>query len=265
MPINLSKLSLHPRLAGLLDFLISLVFLYLLRFVAEWWWLSFWIAVRIVLWGLMLYLVYYAAQLKRLSHFISLGLFGLGSTLLLAFIDHNWPWYVMAVVFAIIPAVSFWLLPRADQNLSFNSKPERRIQLMMTTAGLAGLWAGSSASIAFHIFIGVPWWQWLGGAIIATLVSCFWWREYALAVRFPFVTAATAIFLLVLEFSWILSWWPVGYITSGLLQAWWWYVLWLLLRFYLSPEGIFSRRQSAFFILNALTLIISLIFIIRWR
>ncbi len=262
---TVSKISLHPRLAGVIDGLISVVFLWAIRFIHEWWMVAAWALARYVLWAILLRFVYYAPQLKKRVHFFSLFLFALGSTLLIIFADWRWSYIFSAVIWALLPALSFWLLPRSGQNLSFISKPARRVELMLTSIGLAGLWAGSAASIVFHIFSGPPWWQWVVGAGIATIAAIVWWQEYNLTLNTRLIPAAICLFLLVLEYSWVLSWWSIGYLTSGLLQIWWWYILWQLLRFYLSAEGIFFRRQGIFLAINGLFFLFSLLFIIRWK
>jgi len=74
-----------------------------------------------------------------------------------------------------------------------------------------------------------------------------------------------AFLAIIFELVWLVARLPLGNLVSGFLLVWLWYLLWILLRFNLSAQGIVWRKQAKFLILNLFIFIIFLIFVARWR
>jgi hypothetical protein len=67
------------------------------------------------------------------------------------------------------------------------------------------------------------------------------------------------------EMAYVVLLWPLGYFTSGLLLTWMWYIVWLMLRFFISEEGINWNRQRWFLLTNAILVGIFLSLLARWK
>lgn len=259
-------ISFHPKLAAALDVLLGAVMLWWLRQANVWWILLLWFVFRELLWFGLSRLVFYAPGLSRLRHLLTLTLFNLGVLALLLFVEWNWAWRVTGILFVLLPAVSFYLLPAQATELSFMSKPHRRWRFIMSVAGLFGLWTGVGAVNTFQIFYGIGIWFWLVLlSVISAAIAWWWWQEYGVARERRLLVWAVVWCLGAIELSWALILWPVGFLVYGFLLTWFWYLPWLLVRFHLSPEGINWKKQRPFFFINLILLIAFLILVARWR
>ncbi|MCX6782354.1 MAG: hypothetical protein NTW66_04555 [Candidatus Magasanikbacteria bacterium] len=260
------KFSVHPKLAAVIDFILNAATLVWLPQIGNWQWLSAWFLARAVIWGLFIRLVYYPPELKRWRHFFSLIFFNFGVIVsLVIFIEWNVAWYLLTGIFVLFSAVSFWLLPSGESNLSFYLKPYRRWLFLMDVFGLTGFWCGIFALMSFQL---VPQKMFalmaLLGATVSSAVSIWWWRAYGLEFSRRFWLSALSCFILVFELGWIVWRWPVGFLVGGTIVIWFWYNLWLILRFNLSKEGIDWKKQRMFFIIDLILLVIFL-FLVKWK
>ena len=246
------KISLHPKFAAVVDALISSLFLWWFSAVETPRMLIIWFVVRLILWILEVNVIYFPPGLKRISHLASAVLFQAGLIALLIFVDWKVAWYVGASMLVCGPAVSLWLLPAEEKVLSFDIKPYRR-------------WGALSAVAIFQILAPFPWWLSIVGAALATAIAGWWWREYDIALTKRWAIMLVIFFVALLELAIPIFWWPLGYLVTGIVLAWWWYVMWLIARFYLSPEGIDLMKQRLFLIGNAILMAIYLVAIVRWR
>lgn len=259
------SISLHPKLAGSVDAFLNILILFTLQTITEWWILGVWFFFRILLWILLIRLVYYPREIRRVGHFFSLLFFFLGLSLLLIFVEWNLSWYALGAVFVFFPWMSFWILPAEDKQLSFASKPYRRWRLIMNTFSVAGIWGGASAVISLDIF-GLGSWIWiLAGAVLSTALSVWWWLEYETEKSSRFWIWTVVWFLLFVELGSALFLLPLGYLVNGLIMSWVWYLLWLLARFHLSSEGVNWKKQAPFYVSNFLLLILFLILVVKWK
>ena len=264
--MSIKSLSIHPKLAAVIDLLFGVAFLVFLDNVFAAWFLGVMVSVRFLVWMVIVRLSYYPASLKRFWHLMSLLVFHLGATLLLLFIEWGFSWTLVAAVYVAFPFVSFWLLPSKSQNfLSFVQKPYRRWRFWITTFGLYGIWTATFASISLQILNISYWWLLIGGAIFTAVVSMWWWKEYGIEMKNKFWWWVIAIGIFLVEISWVLYLWPLGYFVSALLVVWLWYDIWLMGRFYLLPAGINWKKQISFFISNGLLLLVFLILIVKWK
>ncbi len=263
----LKKISLHPKFAASIDLLVSAVFLFSLKeFAHSWWSIGLWLGLRVLLWALLIWIVYYAEEMSRPKHLFSLVALSLGSLAFLLFIEWNIAWYVYAGLFSLLSAFSFWLLPASHVDLAAFLKPHLRWRFLMSVVGLAGIFQGAQAVISFQIIQSVSSLVWLSlAALFAALFAGWWWWEYGAKINHRFWVWFGAWFVVTLEFFWVLNLLSLGYLVSSLILIWCWYVVWLLVRFNLSSEGIHWQRQLWFLGINALLFIFFLIFIARWQ
>jgi len=266
MTFNGKNLSFHPRLAAGLDLVLGLVFLWWLGQIGEWWMLMLWAALRLGLWVLLVRLAYFSGKINRWSHFLSLAVFGLGALLLLMFIEWVGAWYAVAFCFVVFPALSFWFLPAKEVEFSFEFKPYRRWRFLLSIFGLMGIGSGLLATAAFQLFYNINnavWWVAL--ALASTALALWWWHEYGVAWNRMMAIWLGAFFVLMFELVGILMLRPIGFLASGLILIWWWYILWLLIRFHLSPGGIIWKKQQWFLAVNAVAMILFLLLGVRWK
>lgn len=264
--MSIKSLSIHPKLAGVFDLLFGVLFLLFLRNVFAPWFLGALILVRLVAWVVIIRLSFYPESLKRFWHLLALLVFHLGTTILLLFLEWSFSWGLVALIYLIFPFVSFWLLPSRSQNfLSFEQKPYRRWRFWIASFGLYGFWTGIFASISLQILNLNYWWLLIFGSTFTAIVSMWWWKEYGIEMKNKFWWWVLAVGIFLLEISWVLYLWPLGYFVSALMLLWLWYDIWLMARFYLLPAGINWKKQISFFITNGLLLLIFLILIVKWK
>ena len=230
-----------------------------------WWVLIVWFLFRLLLSALLFYLVYYPAPSSRWRHFLSSLVFDFGLLLFLIFVEWSVSWYLLAAIFITAPAFGFWLLPAEQTGLTFKFKPYRRWLLLMNALGLAGIWSGLGAVISFQIFNLSPWFWLIGGAVITTAISGWWWWEYKVEYNNKFKLWLAVLFLLMLELVWVMMLWPLGYLAGGLILTWFWYNLWLLIRFHLSKEDIIWKKQTWFLAVNSVLLVVFLALVVKWK
>lgn len=265
MKLN-KALSFHPRLAAGLDFIFGAVMLWWFFNLPNFWWVGIWFVFRIFLWVGLLWLVYYSPGVKRTGHLLTFITFNLGATALLSILDWWVSRYLAAIIYAVAPAISFWLLPSSAQTLSFAIKPERRWRLALTTFGVAGIFCAWFAIYIFQLLSMQWWWAaWLITTLLITFISGWWWREYGLAYNKKFFMWLGGLALVLMQILAIVWWWPIGYLVGGCFMAWVWYVTWLMLRFNLSGEGINWKKQKWFILTNILLMTLYLLLLARWR
>jgi hypothetical protein len=259
-------ISIHPYLAALADLAIGILFVWWLSNLTSLKALASLFLLRLLWWAVLCALVYFPTKISVIRHYLTLLIFSIGCSALLLLVDWQISWYVLGAIYAASPALSFLFIPTNKHLLSFSLKPYRRYKLLLTTFGIFGLWAGFFALVVLRV---VDFWPlillWLASSVISALVALWWWKEYDIVYNKRMLAAAAALGVVSLEFSGALFSWPVGYLVSGVLLGWVWYLLWLIIRFHLSTAGINWRRQTPFLIGNFCGLAFYLIVLVRWQ
>ncbi len=136
----------------------------------------------------------------------------------------------------------------------------------MSIIGLAGIFQGVGAINSFQIMPGVSPLVWLAVAsVFSAIIAGWWWLEYGAQKNKTFWLWTGFWAILNLELIWAVELLPLGYLVSSLILIWCWYVLWLMVRFNLSKEGIDWRKQIWFLGINSVLFILFLFFIVRWK
>ncbi|MDD2758009.1 MAG: hypothetical protein PHD72_01360 [Patescibacteria group bacterium] len=260
------KFSMHPKLAAVIDLALNIATLVWLPTLPNWQWFGLWFVARAVLWAFFIRVVYYPPEQSRWRHWFTLIFFNFGIVVsLLIFIDWQISWYLLSGMFVLFSAISFWLLPAGEADLTFFSKPYRRWLFLMDAFGLAGFWCGLYAVISFQILLDTYFLLLaILGAAVSTLISAWWWRAYNLPYNSRFWLSLGVSFLLVLELAWVVWRWPLGYLINGIIIIWFWYNWWLICRFNLTKEGIDWKKQKFFFFFDFL-LLAAFLFAAQWR
>lgn len=262
---SVRKFSLHPKLAAVIDLLLNFATLILFPQLGSWLWFVGWFLLRSILWVIFIRLVYYPPDLSRWRHFWSLVFLNFGLIVSLSiFVEWKIAWYLLMTIFIFFSCASFWLLPTGTDKLTFYRKPFRRWLFLMDAFGLAGFWSGIYALMQFQLlrpnyFI----WLELFGAIVSAFLAYWWWRAYGLEKNKRLLLSVVAVLVLVFELAWVVSRWPLGFMVSGLIIIWFWYICWLLIRFNLMPEGVDWKKQK-FFIYSNIILFIIFVFLSKW-
>ncbi|MBI5729061.1 MAG: hypothetical protein HY983_02370 [Candidatus Magasanikbacteria bacterium] len=262
-----TPISFHPKLAAALDLLFGLVLIWWVGRIGTLWLFGIWWLFRAVWWFALVECMYYPPFLSRLRHWATLAVFNLGALFFIIFVDSALARYLVKGIILLVPLVSFLLIPEHADQLSMFAKPERRWRFLMSVFALAGFWSGAFALSAFGVadtnFLRLS--VGLTAAVVTVAVSWWWWREYGLSYGKNFWFSSGVLGLVIFEISYCVALWPLGYLVSGLVVVWLWYLLWLLLRFSQTAEGINWRRQRFFLSANALLFTLFLIFIARWK
>ncbi len=260
------KISLHPKLAAVLDALVGGGLLFVITRLDTLAGLLVWFLARVAWWALLTHrLVFYPPMVRRGRHLASLIFFQFGALAFMAFTDWRPAWLVGGLLFVSLPALSFWLLPAEREVLSFIVKPERRSRFLLTVMGLSGWWSGIFGAAVFQLVPALTWWLPLVGSVVSAAVGWWWWSEYELIITRRQIWSALTLGLVMLNGSVVFLWWPLGPFVSGLLLAWIWYLLWLILRFYQTSEGINWKKQARFLIINVILMILYLGLVVRWK
>lgn len=262
----LKSLSFHPKLAAVLDLFVNLIMIFWLKQIHSWTLIGLWFFLKIIIWTALMSLVYFPKEMNRWKHLLSLIFLTIGSLSFLLFIEWNFAWYLFGALFSFFSFFSFWLLPASSVSLTAFLKPHLRWRFIMSVIGLAGIFEGTGALISFQITPNINSWVWF---IIASLFSAFvagWsWLEYGIEKNKRFWIWVGCWFVMILELLWVMNLLPLGYLVSGLILIWFWYIVWLLARFNLTAEGISWRKQTWFLWFNAVLFFLFLVFIVRWK
>lgn len=267
MKLNFPKISLHPQLMTVLDFVISALFilsLSLVRASGSVWIFFLWYILRLLFWLVFIFWTYFPPSFSRWRHFATLFIFWSGVSSLLFFIDWNFSWWLVALVGVAGPAASFYSLPYQGEVLSFMQKPWRRTRLMLAIFGLMGLVSGFFAAEMFALVPAFMWWVPLAIGFVGAFFAKWWWWEYELSSSEEMNYALLVFTVLLVELTFIIRSWSLGYFADAFLFTWGWFLGWLMLRFHLTSEDIVWKRQAPFLLANLFILILFLFFV-RWR
>ena len=232
----------------------------------SWRMVGLWLGIRIAIWAIFIWRVYYPKEMRPWKHLLSLVIMTIGALAFLLFIEWHVAWYLFGATFSFFSFFSFWLLPASQVSLSVFLKPHLRWRFIMAIIGLAGIFEGTQAIISFQIFPYVGSWVWMAlASVCAAVFASWWWWEYGTATGKRFWIWSSVWFLIMLELFWVVNLLPLGYLTSSLILIWCWYTVWLLARFNLTPEGINWRRQIVFLSINILLFTSFVFFLARWR
>lgn len=258
-------ISLHPKFASIAEGIVALLFLWWLKTPASYVILGSWFVVRLGWWIFLVQLTYYPPFMSRWRHCAALALSNIGALAFLVFGDVSSMYYIWGLVVGL-SVFSFWVIPSRADALSVLEKPHRRAKLFLSLFGIAGVWLAAEASISFQLVSG---WEIIavvaGAACFTAVVSLVQWVEYNGTWSARYLVLAGLIFLLLVELAVTLLLWPVGYLSSTFFISWWWYMLSLMIRFYLSRDGINWSRQRTFLVMNGLLMMLFLVFIVRWK
>lgn len=183
--------------------------------------------------------------------------------ILLSLVAHGWAQGVVALLSAIVFFVVWRWSALSDREAIFVSlKPLRRVVVAIWTFNVFSI---TTAIFALSVFFqDIPLWILsVSGALIASYAAYAAWGMYYKAPLSQWAIWVSGIFLIMFEITWVIDTLPFGYLVLGVLSAWIWYVVQLLIRFHVSPQGILWKKQRWFLLINGV-LMGGLIYFARW-
>lgn len=230
----------------------------------NWWFVLIWLVLRAIWWFGLMFLTFYIKNIDKMKHFVFLNIFNIGFFTSLLFLEWNLSKQLLSLLLILGPSFSFYILPDKNSILSFVSKPYRRLLLILTVAGMVGIFSSVGAVFIFKVS-QIPKIIWiLLISSVASLVSVLWWQMYDLKINKKMLNWGAVVFLIIFELSWILSVTPIGFLIFGFILVWFWYLLWLMVRFHLTLAGIIWKKQIPFLITNLVLFLIFIIFVVQW-
>ena len=176
-------------------------------------------------------------------------------------------WPVAKQLVTALVGLVFWGLflsgAVAPGVLPYGQKPARRFIVSVVVFDVFALMAGGFALTLFfpQIFF---WFIALIGGTVYAVASLFIWQLY-IACRWRDGLLWLLLVLLVMtEVLWVFHLLPFGYLVLAVLVTWLWYIIQLLVRFHVSPQGIRWVKQRWFLFTNAVLFVIVLTQFVRW-
>lgn len=220
------------------------------------------------LWFSLLTFFYISFRERRRDHTLLLTLStALSSLLLFSVIDDPYlRWFFVGFV-AILFGILFGVKENSDIPLEYGRQPFRRFAMMIWVFNAYSLF---SCLFALGVLFQSEWPLWLefflvpGAGIVGGFLAGEIWKMYVNfeSKTFLFWRVVTALFIS--EVFWSLRLLPFGYLVSGIILTWLWYVLQMLVRFHFQPSGIVWKKQMPFFAVSIFIFLFLALFFIRW-
>ncbi|MFA7245521.1 MAG: hypothetical protein WC070_05125 [Candidatus Magasanikbacteria bacterium] len=158
--------------------------------------------------------------------------------------------------------IAYWSRPQISHDLHVKEKPLRRMMMMLYVFNVYAFLIG-----AYAINIYFPNFSFVILSCMAALYSAFGaymiWSLYFKTELKKLVVWSIIFATVIFELMWVINLLPFGYLASGLLTIWIWYILQLFVRFHLNREDIVWKKQISFLLVNFI-LYILVLFLIRW-
>lgn len=219
-------------------------------------------------WCALLTFLYLTFREKRRDHTLLLTLSTALSTLLLfSVIDDAFIRYFFAAFVAVLFGILFGVKENSSIPLGYGRQPFRRFAMMVW---VFNVYAFFSFLFAIGVLFQSEWPVWLefvlvpSAGIIGGCIAGEIWKMYVKfeSKTFLFWRLITALFIS--EIFWSIGLLPFGYLVSGVILTWIWYMLQMLTRFHFQGSGILWKKQLPFLIISILIFFILALFFIRW-
>ncbi len=221
-----------------------------------------------LLWLALLTFLYVVFQEKRKDHTLALTLStAFSSILLFSVIDHPYLRVFFAVFVSLLFGILFGVRENDDIPLGYARQPFRRFAMMMW---VFNAYAFFSCLFAIGVLFQSEWPRGLefvlvpAAGIVAALVAGEIWKMYVTGDKKVFLFWQLITGLFIAEIFWSIRLLPFGYMVSGVILTWLWYILQMLTRFHFQTPGIVWKKQFPFLITSGIIFFLMAIFYIRW-
>ncbi|MFA6427657.1 MAG: hypothetical protein WCW16_04435 [Candidatus Magasanikbacteria bacterium] len=249
----------------------------------------------LVAWFFSFFVLYY-------KYHASIGQTALNTTTAISFIvllllveSIFFRWFFVGCSSIIFFFIAYWSEPKIKHALHIKEKPLRRMMMMLYVFNVYAFFIGIFAADVY--FPSVPFIvSALLGGVYASIAAHMIWLLYFVPTDtrasdergkikktlgifkrffYHFVRVyerslqkkewiyTLVVGIVMIEILLCIQFLPFGYLASGLLAVWLWYIMLLLIRFHLSPLGIVWKNQRAFLIANVVLYVLFL-YSIRW-
>lgn len=194
---------------------------------------------------------------------VSLGIATTVSCISLIGITEWRPLQTLLILFSGVMTGLLVALGIGDRDAVLEYKRMRRLLTMFWVFNAFALSTALSAVGLFFPKIPSTLLFGLGGIAYA---GCAWmiWRLYVVVTVRDHGVWIALFALLMAELLFAIHLLPFGYVVSGVLAAWLWYIAQLFARFHFGPQGIVWKRQQWFLLWNAAFYAATLLFFVRW-
>jgi hypothetical protein len=147
--------------------------------------------------------------------------------------------------------------------LSIKRKSIRRFMMLLWVFNTYAL---ITTFYAINLFFSrLPFWTLviLSGILFAYTSYMIWSMYYTLQIKKTWLWLVIVGFVMV-ELVWVMHSLPFGYLATGFLVTWVWYLVQLFMRFHFSSKGVVWKKQRVFLITNLVLYIGVLAFFVRW-
>lgn len=249
---------------------LQVFFIGLLSVVCLWaiaWWPNWWLVLPVLLlWSALSVWSYYLnyrteVQFKQNLALLITTIFGI--TALFVLLEWDFLRWFLLLAGSIFLSLQFLRSGNEDKLLSFQQKPYRRMKMMLW---VFNVYAFFTFLFAVNIFFPVLSFFILTiiGGLIASGITLIIFKMYFAVPLKSLSFWGLIVGLIMVELLWLLHLLPLGYLVLGALAVWFWFIIQLFIRFYLSPQGIDWRRQRWFLLVNFLLLLVLLVWVVRW-
>ncbi len=153
-------------------------------------------------------------------------IFSVSSVALLYFIDIP----AEKQLFVFLSAFIYYLSLLSAYRLKNYSKDQTAMGLVMAS-GTAAVFFFYSASYGIYLNFAVPLWTLMLAYFLATfLTSCQYFQIIKDNEKKSALIYSLLLGMIMAEIAWIISFWPFGYLTTGIIALIFYYVLWDLIR-----------------------------------
>ncbi len=181
------------------------------------------------------------------------------SFLLFSVAEEAWLRLFLAILSGFFIGTLSFLAIEREEELAVMEKSVRRIHMMLW---VWNAYAIAASLLGFSLFYReIPFWVFqIAGAAVLGAIAWHVWRMYVQGNVWLWMVLVT---LSMLEWMWVVHLLPFGYLVSGLLVTWIWYIAQLMIRFHLTAPGILWRKQAVFLAGNG-ALFAGVLFAARW-
>ena len=178
----------------------------------------------------------------------------------------EWPvlYWLLIVLAGLVMAILFRLIFEVKETLNLaKQKPYRRMMMLLW---VFDAYAISTTLFAVSLFFPeVSFWVLviLSGVVYAYISFMIWRMYFNLKFKKNWLWLSI-VTLFMIELVWVMHLLPYGYLASGLLVTWVWYMLQLFIRFHFGPKGVVWKKQTLFLISNVVLYCLILLFFVRW-
>ena len=171
-----------------------------------------------------------------------------------------WRFLLIILIGVLLSLLFGWEVYRETHESA--QKPFRRMKMMLWVFNGYAL---ITTMFAFTLFFPrIPFWVLLlVAAVVVSFISSQIWRMYYAISWQRLLPWVLLVSMLMIECMWAVHLLPFGYLVSGFLATWMWYLVQLFIRFHFGPQGVIWEKQWRFLLANAVCFV-AVLYLAQW-